>query len=86
MTENQPILIDVPPVHILQNQRLRKLSRKQNAIVNYLVINGTITTAQATELVGKNVYYNQSKHTGAVLSNMVKRGIIRRLRVGVYAL
>lgn len=80
------MLIDVPPSFGPTSQPARRLSRKQKAIVDYLRLNGTITTAQATELVGRNVYYNQAKHTGAVLSNMVKRGIIRRLRVGVYGL
>lgn len=71
---------------VRNGKQVWKLSRKQKAIVQYLIAHGTITTAQATELVGKNVFYNQAKHTGAVLSNMVKRGILRRLRIGVYSL
>jgi predicted transcriptional regulator of viral defense system len=37
-------------------------------------------------LIGGNIYHNESKHVGAVLSNMVKRGMIRRVSPGVFAL
>lgn len=80
------ILIDVPPSFVPVGQRMRGLSRKQSAIVDYLRKNGTITTAQATALVGGNVFYNQAKHTGAVLSNMVKRRIIKRIKIGEFSL
>lgn len=67
-------------------QRMRALSPKQSAITQYLRANGTITTAQATQLVGGNVYHNAAKHTGALLSNMVKRRLIQRVKVGVFSL
>ncbi len=60
------------------------LSRKQRAIFDYLRINSTITLLQATALVGRNVYTNSIEHTGALLSRMVKRGLIVRVKPGLF--
>ncbi|MCK7516196.1 MAG: hypothetical protein MZV70_77600 [Desulfobacterales bacterium] len=46
----------------------------------------TITLAEATALVGGNVYANADKHTGALLGNMVKRGLLIRVKAGVFSL
>jgi hypothetical protein len=85
-TNEEPMLLDVPLCAPPIGQRMRGLSPKQSAIVQYLRKNGTITTAQATELVGGNVYHNAVKHTGALLGNMVKRRIIKRIKVGLFSL
>lgn len=57
-------------------------SHKQRAICDYLRINGKISLDQAVHLVGGNIYANHHKHVGAFLSNMVKRGLIRRKNPG----
>lgn len=84
-TEQIP-LIEVAPSFVPIGQRARGLSRKQSAIVDYLRKNGTITLQQATLLVGGDVYHNQAKHTGAILSNMVGRKIIKRIKAGHFSL
>jgi len=61
-------------------------SPKQRAIVGAVKVNGTITLAEATALVGGNVYANADKHTGALLGNMVKRGLLIRVKAGVFSL
>ena len=61
-------------------------SPKQRALVGAVKANGTITLAEATALVGGNVYANTDKHTGALLGNMVKRGLLIRVKAGVFSL
>jgi hypothetical protein len=62
------------------------VSRKQRVILDTLAKQQVIALPQAVRLIGGNIYHNESKHVGAVLSNMVKRGMIRRLSPGVFAL
>lgn len=62
------------------------MSPKRKAIVEYLRLNGSITLAQATALVGGNVYANQRKHTGALLGVMVRVKILVRTGPGIYEL
>jgi hypothetical protein len=47
---------------------------------------GELTLAHAVELIGKNIYCNERKHVGAVLTNMVRRGLLVRVRPGVFEL
>ena len=61
-------------------------SPKQRAIIADVTLNGIITLAEATALVGRNVYANAEKHTGALLANMVKKGLLVRLKPGVFSL
>ena len=61
------------------------ISKKQRAVLLHLHHNGTITLDEAVELIGRNIYHNAHKHTGAVLSNMVRRGLIRRTNPGNFA-
>ena len=65
---------------------LRKLSVKQAAIINALQDRETITLTEATGLIGRNYYCSAEKNTGVVLSNMVKRGLIVRVKPGVFKL
>lgn len=58
------------------------ISKKQRAVLLHLYQHGTITLDEAVALIGRNIYHNAHKHTGAVLSNMVKRGLIRRAKPG----
>jgi hypothetical protein len=61
-------------------------SAKQMTILSHCRRRGKLTLAQAVELIGKNIYCNERKHVGAVLSNMVRRGLLVRHRPGVFAL
>jgi len=59
-------------------------SRKQRAILSYIGENGRITLAEAVDLVGGDIYCNKNKRVGAILLNMVRRGMIKRIKRGVY--
>lgn len=61
------------------------LSRKQSVIVEFMrKSGGKITLSQAVALTGKNLYANAQFHTGATLARMVKRGLVRRIKPGVF--
>ena len=45
-----------------------------------------LTKKQAVEAIGRRYYCNEAKHTGEVLSAMVKRGILRRDKPGQFTL
>ena len=62
------------------------LSIKQRAIMKFLQHKEEITLSKAVDLIGRNLYTNAAKHVGAVLSNMVKRGLIARRKPGLYGL
>jgi len=59
---------------------------KQKAVLNYLAKTPTITISEAVSLCGRDVYDNHAKHTGKLLSRMVKRGQIVRQKPGIFAL
>jgi hypothetical protein len=63
-----------------------KPSPKQQVILKTLANQREISIAQAVRLIGGNIYCNEAKHVGSLLSNMVKRGMIQRIRPGVFAL
>jgi predicted transcriptional regulator of viral defense system len=58
---------------------------KQNAVMAFLRQHGQMTLSQAVELIGGDVYANQAFHVGNVLRRMIARGMIRRVKRGVYA-
>lgn len=62
------------------------MSPKQTEVMKFFADHEYLTINQAVELIGKNIYHNASFHVGNVLSNMVKRGMIRRVKRGVFAL
>lgn len=62
------------------------LSDKQIGIVNFIRSNGNITKKQAVEMYDHCYYYNGTKYIGEILSNMVKRGYIKRVKNGVFEL
>lgn len=63
-----------------------KLSPKQREVMAYLRSHEELTLGQAVVMIGGDVYTNKAKHVGAVLSNMVKRGLICRVRRGIFAM
>ena len=60
------------------------LSSKQAVLMLELQKCGTLTLARAIELVGQDIYDNRAKHVGAILTRMVKRGLIVRVKPGVF--
>ena len=68
-------------------QTIRKpKSTKQFEIVEAIKKHGHITKKEAVEIVGKNIYCNADFHVGNILSNMVKKGMIKRLKPGIFTL
>lgn len=64
--------------------RRQPLSPKQAAIMQALRSGGQITLDQAVRLIGGDLYCNAPKHVGALLGNMVRRGLLVRVRPGVF--
>lgn len=62
-----------------------KLSTKQQIIIDHIRKHGQITKQEAIPLID-TYYCNAAFHVGNVLSNMVKRGYIRRIKRGVFEL
>ena len=63
-----------------------KPSRKQQAVLRSAKMNGFITLKEAVHIVGGDIYANAEKHVGAILSNMVKRGMLVRVKPGTFKL
>lgn len=63
-----------------------KPSRKQQAVIRSAKINGFITLKEAVHIVGGDIYANAEKHVGSILSNMVKRGMLVRVKPGTFKL
>lgn len=59
-------------------------SQKQAAILARLSQHGEITLSKAVELVGGDIHTNERFHVGNILSRMVKRGMIERVKPGVF--
>lgn len=64
----------------------RHLGPKQSQVIARLKQVATITLTEAVALIGQDIYANRRNHVGAVLSNMVDRGLIVRVTPGVFAL
>lgn len=62
------------------------MSPKQSVIIHYLRDHQDINLGKSIELIGGNIYCNERFHVGNILSNMVKRGMIVRVKRGVFAL
>lgn len=65
-----------------------KLSDKQLVVAQYLNGKGEVKKAKIMEDLHVDYWYylNASKHFGEILSRMVKGGILRRVKPGVYTL
>jgi predicted transcriptional regulator of viral defense system len=60
-------------------------SNKQNAILNFARSNNCeITKKKAVELIGHHYYCSKEKYVGEVLSRMVKKGLLNRIKPGVF--
>lgn len=56
----------------------------QRTILNYAQAQGHITKREAVALIGHRYYCNADKHTGAVLTRMVRGGLLHRTKPGHY--
>ena len=63
-----------------------KPSRKQQSVLRAAKMNGFITLKEAVRIVGGDIYANAEKHVGSILSNMVKRGMLVRVKPGTFKL
>ena len=57
---------------------------KQRKILSHFRGHATMSLKEATHLVAADVYANKRKHTGAILANMIKRGMLVRVARGTY--
>jgi hypothetical protein len=65
---------------------MRRLSPKQQTVIDHLSKHPTMTLSDAVELIGRDVYANKRFHVGCVLTRMIKRKLIVRLKRNCYAL
>lgn len=60
------------------------LSLKQKGILDYIRQNGSITKQKSVELFGGFYYHNAEKYIGEILSNMVNKRYIKRVKNGLF--
>ena len=77
----QPSLFDVP----VDPAKIRALSPKQKKVMEFVVANGQVTLDDAVKLIGTQ-YTNERFYCGLILSNMAKRGLLRKLKRATYTL
>lgn len=58
-------------------------TRKQQKIIEFLMTHETMTKNDAMGLID-DYYCNGAKHVGDILSRMVKRGFIERIKPGLF--
>jgi len=62
------------------------MSPKQKIVIAALQLRQPATTEELLSLPCMDYYANGAKHLGALLSNMVKRGMIERVKPGLFQL
>lgn len=62
------------------------MTDKQKIIFDFVRENGSITKKTAVDKIGGSYFINASKHVGDVLSRMVKSGLLKRVKNGVFEL
>lgn len=62
------------------------MTYKQTILFEWCRSNTQINKRKAVELIGHNYFTNADKHVGDVLSRMVKAGLFKRIKPGVFAL
>lgn len=60
------------------------MTHDQRTIYNFIRDNGTATKADIVALEGGQYYCNAEKYIGDRLSRMVKAGMIKRIKPGVF--
>jgi hypothetical protein len=61
-----------------------KLSEKQSFILGLLESKEQITKKEVCSYLARRYYHNGEKYIGEVLSRMVQRGILKRVKPGVF--
>jgi len=62
------------------------VSPKQAVLLTEIRKTGRLSLQRAVDLVGGDIYHNERFHVGNILSRMVKRGRIRRVKPGLFEL
>lgn len=62
------------------------LSPKQRKVLAMLRDKPSCTLQEAVTEIGTDIYANACKHVGVTLANMVKRGMLIRVKAGVFSL
>jgi uncharacterized membrane protein len=71
---------------LMSDGRKTHMNADQREVVKLLKERGTLTTVEAVKIFGRHIYTNAEKHIGTRLARMVKRGIIVRVKPGVFSL
>lgn len=61
-----------------------RLSSKQKQILEVVREHGQVNLTHLVDEFGHWYYYNEKKHLGALLSNMVKVGLLERIKPGLF--
>ena len=65
----------------------RRPTVRQFQILEFIKLSGgECTKAQIVDKVGKRYYCNAENHVGATLGRMIKAGMIKRVKNGVYTI
>lgn len=71
----------------MQNiKQARQMTNTQVQITTYLKTVESASKADLYELFSPGYYHNGEKHFGEILSRMVKRGLIKRIKKGCFAI
>ena len=65
---------------------MNRINQDQQLIISHIEKHGQISLAQAVAITGGNLYCNAPKHVGARLKRMIDRGLITRLKPGIFIL
>lgn len=83
--EIQPALFDSVETYPVFRGR-GPLSPKQQRIMEIITNEGSITLERAVKEIGGNIYHNRARYVGLTLSRMVARGVIQRVKRGVFSM
>ena len=62
------------------------MTYNQFMLMEYARTHKVITKKEAVQLIGGKYFCNADKHVGDVLSRMVKSGLLKRIKNGVFEL
>jgi hypothetical protein len=68
------------------NPRRMPLNPDQREVIRLIRERGQLTLAEAVQCFGQRIYRNAEAHIGRRLARMVNRGLIVRIKPGVFAL
>lgn len=71
---------------IVNNSNFETMSRKQNLIKQYLSKVDKATLSDIMDNMPFDYHHNNLKHLGSIISNMFKKGLVIRIKKGVFRL